>query len=127
MILLDTCALLWLVRKELPPRLKKAMHQGPWCVSALSAWEIGIKAANGKLELPLPSGEWWQEALEHYRIRELPFGSREALLAAQLPPHHADPFDRGILATAVTQRMPVATGDHRFLEYLAPGLDVVGV
>jgi PIN domain nuclease of toxin-antitoxin system len=126
MILLDTCALLWLSRKELPPRLKKAMQQGPWHVSSLSAWEIGIKAANGKLELPLPSGEWWTEVLEHYHIREIPFGSREALLAAQLPPHHADPFDRGILATAVVHRMPVATGDTRFLEYLAPGLDVVG-
>ncbi len=127
MILLDTCTLLWLARNELPPSLAKALHQGPWCVSSLTAWEIGIKTSNGKLQLPLPIGDWWTEILGHFQIRELDFGSREAILATQLPPHHADPFDRGILATAMVAQIPVATADRRLLEYRAPGIEVVGI
>ncbi|MBK8801012.1 MAG: type II toxin-antitoxin system VapC family toxin [Fibrobacteres bacterium] len=126
MILLDTCTILWLARGELPSSLRNTLETGPWCASSLSAWEIGIKSALGKVEIPLPLEQWWPQILNHFQIQEIAFGSAEAILASALPPHHLDPFDRGIIATALSRQIPVATTDRRFLVYASNGLTTQG-
>lgn len=128
MILLDTCILLKLVDDApLPAPIRAAMEREPWAVSVLSAWEIGIKHAAGRLTLESPPERWWPRVLEHYRLTELPFTAAEALRSAGLPALHADPFDRGIIASAIERRLTVATVDRVFASYVIPcGLTLVG-
>ena len=105
MILLDTCALLWLVLEpqRLSARAQKviATSRGKLAVSAISAFEIALKVQKRKLTLPLPADEWWKGALAHHGIECIPVSAELALSSVALPQHHHDPADRIIIATAV--------------------------
>jgi PIN domain nuclease of toxin-antitoxin system len=98
MILLDTCALLWLVMEpaRLSPRAKSliATNGASLAVSAISAFEIAVKARKEKLDLKLPPEQWWQTALAHHGIVSIPVSAEIALASVALPPHHTDPADR---------------------------------
>jgi PIN domain nuclease of toxin-antitoxin system len=62
-------------------------------VSALSAWELGIKVSKGKLSLPVPVSQWFSEVLKRYRLVELAITADIAAAFTELPPVHGDPFD----------------------------------
>ncbi len=113
MIVLDTCTLLWLVQGQgLPPAVARTIDDADAAfVSAMSALEIGIKVAKGRLSLPLPPRAWWAAALEQHGLAEVPVEGDIALRAAALPPVHADPADRVILATALHLRATLLTPD----------------
>lgn len=115
-VLLDTCALLWLVgdptRLSTSARTVLADAGTELCVSAISAFEIAVKHKKGKLALPLPARDWLREAFAIYEIRELPVTSEIATLAPDVAVSHADPCDRMIIATAKVYRIPVVTSDH---------------
>lgn len=102
-LLLDTCALIWLTTggAELSAEARDAIDRADLVsVSAISAWEISLKTARNTLELPMPPGEWFTEALTRHRLN-LAALSVEVLVAANsLPWHHRDPADRFIIATA---------------------------
>lgn len=121
MILLDTCVLLWLVME--PERLSaraKAListHRERLAVSAISAFEIAVKARKHKLVLKLPAEEWWSTALTHHGIASIPVTAEIALASVALPPHHNDPADRIIIATAELHHAPVLTSDGAFPAY----------
>jgi len=118
MILIDTCILLQ-VASEVPlsPKLKTALTENPWAISSLSAWEIGIKNALGKLPLPQPPAQWWPRACELFSLNVLDFSDVIALSASALPPLHADPFDRGIIATALHHNLSLVSVDRAFAPY----------
>jgi len=92
-------------------------------VSAASVWEIGIKRAIGKLAF---AQRIVQSILAH-RFELLPMSGDHAEYAAELPPHHTDPFDRMLIAQAHLERMWLGTQDTRITPYgvatlgLAPG------
>lgn len=115
-VLLDTCALLWLVGD--PARLSaraRAALESPDTeayVSAISGFEISVKHRKGKLELPLPPREWLVQAFAAYSLRELPITLQIAALAPEVAVAHADPCDRMIVATAQLHGIPVMTSDH---------------
>jgi len=121
MILLDTCALLWLVMEpvRLSPRAKSliAANGASLAVSAISAFEIAVKARKHKLDLKLSPEEWWQTALAHHGIASIPITAEIALASVALPPHHSDPADRIIIATALHFAAPVLTSDAAFAAY----------
>jgi PIN domain nuclease of toxin-antitoxin system len=125
-VLLDTCALLWLVGD--PTRLSKSARTvladpgTELCVSAISAFEIAVKHRKGKLALPLPARDWLREAFESYAIRELPVTSEIAAMAPEVAVPHADPCDRMIIATAQVHRLPVMTSDHLIAECAEIGI-----
>ena len=82
-------------------------------VSAVTAWDIGIKRALGKLSAPpdlLPQ-------LQREGFDELPITVADALHAAALPRHHDDPFDRMLVAQAQRRGLTVVTRDARLREY----------
>jgi PIN domain nuclease of toxin-antitoxin system len=86
-------------------------------VSAATVWEIAIKAAAGRLNLDRPTDQWvaWQQ-------RELllglhPISTEDALRAAALPGHHADPFDRMLVAQAQALRASIVTNDFAIRRY----------
>lgn len=88
----------------------------PAYVSAASIWEIAIKRASGKLEVP----DDLMDKVAAARFAELRITFKHALLAGTLPPHHTDPFDRMIVAQAQSEGLTVITRDERIAAYDVP-------
>jgi PIN domain nuclease of toxin-antitoxin system len=119
-LLLDTHALLWWRDddRRLSARAHEAIADPDLRVffSAASIWEIAIKRALGKLKAP-PN---LLDTMTERGFVELPVLSRHALLAGALPAHHADPFDRMIVAQAQSEGLTVLTRDERIAAYDVP-------
>ena len=125
MILLDTCTLLWLDSDpaKLSESVKESLRRTPVgqrYVATISALEIGIKHAQKKLALPLQSTLWFERQCSVRGVIALPLTVRIATRAAALPPHHRDPADRVIIATAREHGLTVLTPDHAFSNYDVP-------
>lgn len=119
-MILDTCAFLWLAagNKKLSRSVLKQINEAPALyVSAISGFEIAIKAARGKLKLPLPAQQWFDKVADHHGISILPLELNACIAAAQLPPIHDDPCDRFIIAAAKENDLTVVTTDERFESY----------
>ncbi len=115
-LLLDTHVFLWW-RGE-PRRLKPAVRTAIAdtelvFVSAASAWEAAIKASLGKLELPEPFAAGVAES----GFDKLPITFEHAEVAAALPTHHRDPFDRMLVAQATAENLTLVSHDLRFRPY----------
>jgi PIN domain nuclease of toxin-antitoxin system len=122
-LVLDTCALLALADGSLSTDAVAAIRGShETCVSAVTAWEIAIKVAAGKLRLKAPPQRWFADLLEHYELREVPLDADLACAAAALPSIHRDPFDRAIVALALAQDAGIVTSDQRIRQY--PGVTV---
>ena len=123
-LLLDTAAVIYAV--EFPERLSRraatAIRNSDNAIelSAVSVTEIAIKAASGKLAF---SAVILREAMDDLGIRILPFGADHALRMFGLPRHHNDPFDRQIIAQALSENVSVVTPDDKFKLY--EGITVV--
>ena len=116
-LLLDTHVLLWWLADDpkLPGPAADAIASGdtPVFVSAATAWEIAIKKAAGRLDAP----DDLIGALDDNDFDALPITTVHALTAGTLPPHHADPFDRMLIAQARTDGLTIVTVDPRFAAY----------
>lgn len=92
-------------------------RRSPLLLSAASSWEITIKVALGKLELPAPPDRFVPAQLAEDGIDPLPIEHSHALRVARLPPHHSDPFDRLLIAQAQLERCALLTADAQLLDY----------
>jgi PIN domain nuclease of toxin-antitoxin system len=114
-LLLDTAALIYAVEspEQLGRRATAALKnaQNVLELSAISLAEIAIKVAVGKLQL---SAAMVLQALQDLDIRTLPYTVEHAFQLFGLPLHHGDPFDRPIIAQALTEGIPVVTPDEKF-------------
>jgi PIN domain nuclease of toxin-antitoxin system len=123
-LLLDSHALLWALHA--PERLRadaRDLIRDPTRAvyfSAASVWELELKAARGKLELP----EDWLAAAEDTGFLELPVTAAEARASARLPWRHADPFDRVLVAQALGRGLRIATRDPLMAAYEVPIVEV---
>lgn len=118
-LLLDTHVFLWW--NEDDQRLKQEvkdtiMRADRNVVSAASAWEVAIKTALGKMRLQVP----FEDAVEINAFQKLPVEFRHAAAIAALPPHHGDPFDRLLIAQALTEGLTLVTHDRVFARYGIP-------
>jgi PIN domain nuclease of toxin-antitoxin system len=86
-------------------------------LSAASAWEIGIKYALGKLPLPEKPSDFLTRLLGTTRTYPLAIQQSHALRAAELPQHHADPFDRMLVAQAQAEGLVLMTADRQLKAY----------
>jgi PIN domain nuclease of toxin-antitoxin system len=88
-------------------------------LSAASSWEISIKSASGKLKLPERerASTYVPKRLRSHGIRSLPISHIHALAAGELPRYHADPFDRMLIAQAMSDDMVLMTSDPTFRKY----------
>ena len=86
-------------------------------VSSVSAWEIGIKYALGKLEGAQNVVRDFSRHLERLQADILIITPEHALHAGALPKHHRDPFDRMLIAQAQLERLPIVTSDALFASY----------
>ena len=120
-LLLDTCVLLWLAADpdKLSARARDAIreHADSLFVSAITAFEIAIKARKGRLELALSPKAWYEKALRHHGLAEISLDGAIAARAVELPPLHNDPCDRFIIATALQHGMAVVTSDALIAQY----------
>jgi len=123
-LLLDTAILIYAV--ESPERLSRRAStalQNPENdleLSAVSLSEIAIKAGLGKLKLSVAIV---RQAVQDLGIRILPYTADHALQLFDLAPHHGDPFDRQIIAQALSEKIPIVTPDEKFSLY--KGLKVI--
>jgi len=123
-LLLDTAVFIFAV--ESPRRLSSraaAVLRNPGNVrelSSVSLAEIAIKATLGKLKI---SAEDARQAIRDMDIHILPFTADHAFRLFELPAHHRDPFDRQIIAQALSEDIPVVTSDDKFRLY--NGLNLV--
>jgi PIN domain nuclease of toxin-antitoxin system len=120
-VLIDTHVWLWaLAANQRLRRDARDLIQDPdneVLLSVASAWEIGIKAAKGKLDLPAPAEVFVPEAIATSPTNILEITLRHVLRSAALPPHHNDPFDRLLVAQAQIEQLPVLTADRSFDPY----------
>jgi PIN domain nuclease of toxin-antitoxin system len=120
-LLLDTHALLWAIAqpRRLPPRVAAALRDpaNDVVVSAVSTWEIAIKAALKKLDAEV--GEVVNE-IRTAGFDELAVTLDHTVQLRTLPPHHRDPFDRLLVAQALVEGLTLVTHDPVFVEYPAP-------
>lgn len=119
-MLLDTCGLLWLAHEQekvSEETLRRISDAPVVYVSAITSFEIGLKYKSGKLVLPVPPGEWFEQIVKHHAISVIDINTDICLKSTELPDIHKDPCDRFIIATALIRRLPVVTADQRFQEY----------
>ena len=119
-MILDTCALLWLAsgdKKISRATLKQINEASAVYVSAISGFEIAIKASRGKLKLPHAPQEWFEKVIEHHGLTVLPLELNICIAAAELSPIHNEPCDRFIIATAKLNDLVVVTTDENFEKY----------
>jgi PIN domain nuclease of toxin-antitoxin system len=83
-------------------------------VSSASIWEVAIKARLGKIDA-VPQDLFDQITTNGFH--ELPVWSRHAILVADLPLHHIDPFDRLLIAQAISEPLHLLTADAQLKPY----------
>jgi len=86
-------------------------------LSAASAWEIAIKAEQGRLSLPVQPQEYVADRLVLHGFRPLSITLSHALQVSVLPDHHRDPFDRLLVAQGQLEDMPILTADPIIARY----------
>jgi PIN domain nuclease of toxin-antitoxin system len=86
-------------------------------VSAVSSWEITIKAGTGKLMLPEQPAEFMKRAIRLLSLHTLDITLLHTLNIGTLPNYHQDPFDRLLIAQAHSEGMTVLTDDQLFQKY----------
>lgn len=123
--LLDTHTLLWFLAGD-PNLSQKASiaitdELSERFVSIATFWEIGIKVSLGKLKILGPLDDMASHIIEN-GFDILSIGLADTLTISKLPLHHRDPFDRMIIAQALSHNMTIITKDESFKEY---GVDVL--
>lgn len=119
-LLLDTNVLLWSLAE--PERLSAPVRDdiedrgNEILFSAASIWELAIKDSTKRGRLPLNAEEVFAYALET-GFRELPVTAVTARHVANLPLHHRDPFDRLLIAQAMSEPAILYTADAQLEAY----------
>jgi len=124
-ILIDTHVLLWWTdgkKGALSAAARKAIDAeldgGEILVSSVSAWEIALLAAKGRLGLPSDVLGWLEIVDEIEAVRFVPLDNEIAIRSTQLGDEfHRDPADRFIVATALTHNASLVTADEKIQRY----------
>lgn len=120
-LLLDTHILLWWATDSpyLPTagRTLLADQANTVYFSSLAIWEVAIKHAKGFLSVP---PDVLRGASLEAGLLELHFTASHAVRAGALPPHHHDPFDRGMVGQALVQAFVLVSQDEKLRLYDVP-------
>jgi PIN domain nuclease of toxin-antitoxin system len=122
-LLLDTHTFLWAISDE--PRLGARsrdlinVEASNVLISHVSLWEIAIKHAMARGDMPLSVAQamtWAQEC----GFELLPLDLPHLLTLEQLPLHHRDPFDRLLVAQSIAESLLLLSADRAFQAYGCP-------
>lgn len=119
--LLDTYVFLWAATgdEQLSARARELVEdpQSELLFSAASVYEIGVKVARGKLELPDETGRYLLTRMAAFGMRSVPVSAEHAVAAAALPRIHSDPLDRMLVAQAQIEDVVIITKDPIIARY----------
>jgi PIN domain nuclease of toxin-antitoxin system len=119
-LLLDTHVLIWCFEnnKHLKESVRELLADSDnnIFVSAVSTWELSMKAALGKITMP----EDFEVQRERSNFKPLPISIQHTLVVKELPDHHRDPFDRLLIAQALSESLTLVTHDPAIWSYPAP-------
>lgn len=119
-VLLDTHALVWWLegREKLSARALDTISATDTVVyvSAASAWELAIKVKIGKFK-PRALVDNLEEEIQIEGFSKLPVSIEHALRAGGLTGRHRDPFDRMLVAQALTEGLSIVSTDQWFDQY----------
>ena len=121
-LLLDTHVVIWCFEnnKRLKRSAREAIIDGnnTVFVSAVSTWELAIKAALGKISTP----DDFESQQARCDFRSLSISIQHTLAVKDLPNHHRDPFDRLLAAQALSESLTLVTHDPTIWSYPVPVL-----
>jgi len=118
---LDTATFLWAVNDA--PEFSEGAREifadpeNDIYLSAVSAWEIAVKSALGKLPLPEPPGRFVPTQRKQHGIDPLQLDEEAALHLSRLPLLHKDPFDRMLVCQAIVNHLVILTPDELIHQY----------
>ena len=120
-LLLDTHAFLWFILDDpkLSDQARRLIADGDndILVSPATYWEIAIKISIGKYALPEPYDVFMQRELASNAFAILPILPTHTAALTEMPFHHRDPFDRLLIAQAMTETVPLISADGHFDAY----------
>lgn len=121
-VLVDTHAVLWFAEGD--ARLSataRALLDDPvsntLMLSIASCWEMAVKIGAGKLAVKPSYARFIRTAVRGGRFRLLSIKLRHTDAITYLPLHHRDPFDRMLIAQAMSEDVPVVSADAAFDAY----------
>lgn len=124
-LLLDTQVFLWFLsdsRRLGRSARRTIIDADEVYVSAATIWESAIKVRLGKLQVDLSA---LVDGIVASGFLELPLRARHAITVASLPEHHRDPFDRVLVAQAITESLRLLTADALLRRY-TDQVEVIG-
>jgi PIN domain nuclease of toxin-antitoxin system len=123
-IVLDTHAWVWfvsnpeLLSKKATAAVEDAVSENRVFISSISAWEVALLVAQGRLELTMEVGQWVAKSESLPFFQFVPVNNAIAVKSVALQgPLHADPADRIIIATAHSLGASIITKDKRLRNY----------
>lgn len=120
-LLLDTSVFLWFIggSDKLSSKAISLISDlnNQIVLSSASLWEIAIKISLGKLDLLEPFSQLIPQQLKANEFDLLSIEIEHLSNLVNLPFHHRDPFDRLIIAQAITEDIPVISPDQMFSKY----------
>lgn len=120
-VLVDTHTFIWDLLGD--PRSSRKAEQilssdtDELVFSLVSLWEIAIKIKTGKLNTIGSSVTFIRDEMNAYGMELLPIRYEHILQLESLPRNHGDPFDRLLVAQAISESLPILTGDEKLREY----------
>ena len=119
--LLDTHVFLWWLYESsrLSPRVREFLADGSNVpvFSSASAWELIIKIQAGKLRIPEEPEDFIVTRLALHSMESLSVKLEHAVWVYKLPAYHKDPFDRILVAQALSEKLPIITADPQIARY----------
>lgn len=123
--LVDTCAMIWVANLKSLSEAATAVlrpRQTKLGVSAMSAWEIGMLVAKGRLPVTKDALVWFEDFIGQSGAEIIPVSPSILVASSNLPaPIHNDPVDRILIATAREHDLTIITRDRAILDYGAAG------
>jgi PIN domain nuclease of toxin-antitoxin system len=119
-VLLDTCTFVWLtmVPKKVSAAAKRHIDAAEVIqLSDVSALEIALKWRSGKLALPAPPRVWLADQAERWEVKWMPITREHILRASELELLHQDPYDRLLVAQALSESVGIVTPDEWIERY----------
>ena len=116
-IILDTHTFLWFINDS--PELSNSAAEliesdvDLW-ISIASLWEISIKVNLNKLDLSDDYEKFIPHQIAINNIEILPVNLQHLIVLTKLPLHHRDPFDRLLIAQAISEEVPIISVDKKF-------------
>ena len=124
-LLIDTHAFVWFINanKKLSDKAKETIESADFSpvISIASFWEITIKLSLGKIDIKSSLMDFIEKTNKK-GFRILPVQPNHLFYLPNLPFHHRDPFDRMLIAQAISENMTIVTKDPDFKKYDVPVL-----